>query len=315
MTSVRPRSASSKAVPEHSDIRSHISWSSVEVISDLSSNLIDLLADDDLSTSMESLLSHGELLYEGLGAASAIIRISDDIIVKIVNKESASTELSSLLYLKEHLPSFPAPRPYGLIQTGPFYLLFSTLIPGSDLERIWAGLDHAEKMSISAQVEELLTKLRSLPWPDGNSLGAVDGQGCKDARRFIRTSDRPITNVEQFQDFVFSGSTTASSLYIGLLRDLRPTATDIVFTHGDVRPANIIVEQGEDGKWKVAALVDWEFSGFYPAYWESVKMTNNMVPSSSNEFDWYRYLPKRFLEQYSVEWLVDRLWDQSMAHS
>lgn len=40
----------------------------------------------------------------------------------------------------------------------------------------------------------------------------------------------------------------------------------VVFTHGDFRPANIIVRNG-----KVAAILDWELAGWYPEYWEFVK--------------------------------------------
>lgn len=40
----------------------------------------------------------------------------------------------------------------------------------------------------------------------------------------------------------------------------------IVFTHGDFRPANIIVRDGH-----VAAILDWELAGWYPEYWEFAK--------------------------------------------
>ncbi len=41
---------------------------------------------------------------------------------------------------------------------------------------------------------------------------------------------------------------------------------EIVMTHNDFAPSNIIV-QGS----KVVAILDWEFSGFYPEYWEYCK--------------------------------------------
>jgi serine/threonine protein kinase len=40
----------------------------------------------------------------------------------------------------------------------------------------------------------------------------------------------------------------------------------IVFTHGDLRPDNIIVKNG-----RVAAIIDWEMAGWYPDHWEFVK--------------------------------------------
>lgn len=41
---------------------------------------------------------------------------------------------------------------------------------------------------------------------------------------------------------------------------------NIVFSHGDFRPANIIVKDGH-----VAAIVDWEQGGWYPEYWDFAK--------------------------------------------
>lgn len=41
---------------------------------------------------------------------------------------------------------------------------------------------------------------------------------------------------------------------------------EIVFTHKDFAPRNILV-QGP----KVVAILDWELSGYYPDYWEYCK--------------------------------------------
>jgi aminoglycoside phosphotransferase (APT) family kinase protein len=38
---------------------------------------------------------------------------------------------------------------------------------------------------------------------------------------------------------------------------------EIVLTHSDIAPLNILVRDG-----KVVAILDWELAGFYPEYWE-----------------------------------------------
>ncbi len=128
-------------------------------------------------------------------------------------------------------------------------------------------------------------------------------------------TSEPVMDTQQFEDFLFAGSTTASPVYTQLLRDLVPTAiVKNIFTHSDVRPANIMVDQDEDGTWRIMAIIDWETSGFYPEYWECVKMTNNLTAREDD--DWYRYLPESFsMRRYPIHWLVDRLWDRSLAHS
>lgn len=296
------------------DIRSRISLTPCAITSELSADLKDLLRGRDLPHAVMDLLARGELVYESAWGASAVFRVSQGIVVKITNEESASTELRSLIYLQQHLSTFPAPRPHGLIRIGLFCLLFTTLIPGLDLERAWPHLDDTHKKSISTQIDRLLTQLRSLSKPSDLPLGGVEGGGCKDARRGLRINKEPIMDAKQFQDYIFSGSTSASPIYIQLLRELVPTSPRCVFTHGDIRPANIMVEQGEDRTWKVAAIVDWESSGFYPEYWESVKMTNNLTPRDND--DWYKYLPESSCpRQYAIHWVVDRLWDRSLVNS
>ncbi|KAF2970799.1 hypothetical protein GQX73_g2729 [Xylaria multiplex] len=147
-----------------------------------------------------------------------VFQLNDVMIVK-VNKTrmSAITEYNSLAYIQDHLPSFPAPKPYGLVRLGNFHLLFMSLIPGQDLEHVWPELNDAQKQNISPQIDELLSELRSLSLPSA-PLGDVEGGGCKDIRRTMRVNSKPILDLEQFQDFVFAGSKINSAIYTELLR-------------------------------------------------------------------------------------------------
>jgi hypothetical protein len=152
-------------------------------------------------------------------------------------------------------------------------------------------MEELQKRNISTQLDKSFCKLRSLTFTIDGSLGGTEGDGCKDVRRGFRTTDQPVMNVKQFEEFVFAGATRASSSYIRFLRSFKPRSPiPCVFTHGDLHPGNILVGQEKDGCWKIVAIIDWENSGFYPAYWESIKMTNTMDPSVDS--DWYLYLPE-----------------------
>jgi hypothetical protein len=196
-----------------------------------------------------------------------------------------------------------------------FYLIFMTFISGLDLEEAWPQLEDHQKRDISGQLDVILSDLRSLPFPKNQSLGGVQGEGCKDARRNIRISSKPIMTPKDFEDFIFSNPNSGSPVYLKFLRSFYPSdqpVPDCVFTHGDIRPANIKVTQHEDGSWKVLGIMDWEYSGFYPAYWESLKATNNL--STIEGSDWYLYLPKCVSPlQCPTRWLLDRVWDQHVA--
>ncbi|KAF2461274.1 kinase-like domain-containing protein [Lineolata rhizophorae] len=298
------------------DIRSRLDATAQSaIIFDLSSELEDLRSGRDLSEALVDSLAEGEVLYESAWAASVMVfRISENIVVKVTDEASAMTEHRTLSYLRERLPDFPAPRPHGVVRLDTYFLLFSTFIQGVDLEKVWPQLDEGQKLAVSSQLDSLFSQLRALPFPDDTPLGGIQGDGCKDCRRGVRVSSEAIMDVGQFEDFIFAGLNAASSLYADFLRSLMPLSSVCVFTHGDLRPANIIVDTGDDGTWKVVAVIDWESSGFYPEYWECVKMTNNLTPR--DQFDWYRYLPKSLApHRYAIQWLVDRLRDRSMVNS
>lgn len=301
------------AYPDN-DVRSRLSATDSCATIFESPKLNTLLCDQNsIPQRLVDLLAESKVIYKS--ASVGVFRVSEDIVVKITAASFATTEHASLVYLQEHLRSFPAPRPYGLVRMGAFYLLFTSFVPGIDLEKAWTELEDSQKRDISVQLDELLRELRLLPYPANMTFGGVDGKGCKDARRSVRANSQPIQDNEQFEDFLFSGSNTASPLYIKWLRGLiEKSSSNPVFTHADLRPANIMVERAEDGSWRVAAVVDWEASGFYPDYWESVKITNTLAPTET--FDWYEYLPECVSpKRYSSNWLVDRLWDRNMVNS
>lgn len=210
--------------------------------------------------------------------------------MKITSSESAVDESRTLGYLQNHLPNFPAPKLHGLIEFGGFHLLFTTFEGSHNLEEIWPQLNLVEKRDISTQLASIMSQLRTLPHPENSPFGKV---GCEDVRRGSRTSDQVITNIEQFDDFIFSGATAATPTYLRFLRNFIPKPpTECVFTHRDIKPGNIIVERSEISGWKVAAIIGWENSGFYPAYWEGIKVTNNLTPRDDD--DWYLHLPEPF---------------------
>ncbi|KAK3314435.1 hypothetical protein B0H66DRAFT_583440 [Apodospora peruviana] len=278
-------SKTGRPLPSH-DIRSRLPSSSYEQLSEATIDLLD----------------ESEVLFKSPWAASCMVfRVSDGIVAKVTIEKHIRTEHQTLPFLQEHLPHFR--------------LQFTSFVSGLDLEKVWPRLNDGQKRSISTQLDKLLIDLRSLPYPPNTPLGGLDGLGCKDGRRGVRISPKPILDLKQFQDFIFTGSKTASQMYTRFLRSLMPASpAKVVFTHGDIRPENIILRQDEEGSWTVVSIVDWESSGFYPEYWECVKMTNNL--SFIDKDDWYLLLPESLSpQQFPVQWLVDRIWDYNLDNS
>ena len=148
---------------------------------------------------------------------------------------------------------------------GRISLIFLTHIPSTTLGDVWNKLENDRKASIRDQLNVILTSIRALLYIDGHPLGGLAGEGCKDIRRYLRKSDKPIKNLAEFEDFLFSSPRSGGLVFVKLLRQLLPgppSPANIVSTHGDLRPDNIIVEMGDDGKRVIAGLIDWEYSGF-----------------------------------------------------
>lgn len=120
--------------------------------------------------------------------------------------------------------------------------------------------------------------------PDYIPLGGTYNKRCKDTRRYIRIYRKPINSCTEFEDFIFSSPHFGSFEYITQLRRLlRSHSAEIVFTHGDFRPENIVIQSDVHSNYILSGIIDWEKSGFYPDYFESIKATSNI--SSLNEED------------------------------
>lgn len=242
--------------------------------------------------------------------------MDDTIVVKVVPSSAGTQEYSALGYLEKHCTGVPAPKPLGMLELNGYFLMFISHLPGESLDHIWPSLDWKQKIAISTQLDSIFSKLRSHKLPLGEVWGGIGGEGCIDRRRDIRQSTEEIRDPRDFREFFFSNPKFGSSVWIAFLQKLYNVGKDdsedqdcCVLTHGDLRLANIIVqwEQGHDIN--ISGIVDWEYSGFYPAYWEAIKLTNCMGPHE--EIDWFLHVPAVISPQrYMKRWLLNLVWDR-----
>lgn len=268
---------------------------------------------DSFAQRLDMFLQASESLWVSEACANHRVVRHADLVVKIVPNIGDYTEYTSMLYLEKHHPEIPAPRPKGLLAIEGTAYIFMSYIPGITLNRVWKNLCEGQKISIRNQLDQILLKLRDFHHPEGMPLGGVCEEGCKDTRRHTRYSKAPIFNDAGFDDFIFSNPHFGSPVYIRTLRQLAARQPSrLSFCHGDLRPDNIVVQVGDEGKYQVTGLLDWEKSGLYPEYFECVKATSTM--STSEMDDWFIFLPKSACPStYPERWLVDRLWDKHVA--
>jgi aminoglycoside phosphotransferase (APT) family kinase protein len=187
-------------------------------------------------------------------------------------------------------------------------------VPGVTLAKAWPELQESQKESMSKKLDAIFSDLRQLPRPDKLALGGVAGEGCKDTRRHTRISRMPLYTGAEFWDFQYANAPVGSKVFLEFLRRMTSPfqAQKCVFTHGDIRTANIIVQPDSDGDYQVSGIIDWEMSGFYPEDFEGTKVTNTMA--SNEKSDWFLHLPSCISPaRFPQRWFSDFAWDKQVV--
>jgi aminoglycoside phosphotransferase (APT) family kinase protein len=74
-----------------------------------------------------------------------------------------------------------------------------------------------------------------------------------------------------------------------------PRSNVSVFTHGDIAPRNIMVDESAH----ITGIIDWELAGWYPEYWEYANM---MKPSG--DVDWQGWMHRTAPKQWDITGLM-----------
>lgn len=265
-----------------------------------------------LAASLKMLVLQSERLFE-LSSRGAVVKCSDEIVIKVSTGSTDLTEYHNLQYLADRAGDLPIPRPHGVVTLGWTRFMFMSYVPGISLDKVWRGLPHESKLSVQQQLDMIFSRLRSLRQDDGPQLGGAGGEGVKDWRIMEVFSRKGITTAEGFDKWQFSAKHRVSPHYVRLLRSFleeqNETLQGSVFTHGDLKKSNVMVKQDpvDANAYTVTGIIDWEDSGFYPEYFESTMLANGQTIVSDD--DWYLYVPGCISPlRFPVRWLVDRLW-------
>lgn len=227
-----------------------------------------------------------------------------DVVLKRGAKVRPNEETAMRL-VNEYAPGIPIPKIYmtsyktgnGPIGYGELYM--STL-PGVSLHSVWAGFDDATKLRVCRDVWDLIAQIRSVPLPEHLEPGAyslADGSPCLDPL---------VGSYSDIAPYSFDDQTLRARIYEryvannGLsyrdppdLRDLLPRSDISVFTHSDIGPRNILVDEAGH----ISGLLDWESSGWFPDYWETAQIIRH---GHGVEHDWPHWMTIASPEQWDL---------------
>ncbi|KAF1921186.1 phosphotransferase enzyme family protein [Ampelomyces quisqualis] len=256
--------------------------------------------------------SNPEILATGAGTQLA--KISPSMLVKY-GTHASLIEAKNMLYVAERT-SIPVPRLFAAYAYGPLdrdvddfgsvydTYIFMEFIEGEDLGKSWAKYTSAEKHTISTELKTHITELRSLP--AASYIGSVHRGPVTDViLEWSTLCKGPFESEADFNATIVNTFVANAKSQIGpYIRGMVDAHKHgIVFTHGDLRPDNVIVKNGH-----VTAIIDWEMAGWYPDYWEFVKAFHLEVFTS----DWATHilgvLTPYYCEQLMHAKLMSVLW-------
>lgn len=240
---------------------------------------------------------------------SVVVGLSPSIALKVCPR-SRIGYLDTYEYIIKHVPQIPVASLLGVLTTENLAYTFMQRMHGVALDKLWSRLNMAEKEAIRQQLIEPFKLLRAIPKPfSGFAFGTGHPPRCIDVRRYVRESTEQVTTESEFNRFLVKMDPTRSSPLLDLgFRSLREDH-EIVMTHGDLHPRNIMVSRQGDESIKLEAILDWEASGWYPAYWEYVK-TLHTICAAEKTLDWCLSLPTEAIGFWGAEYAIDRLIDR-----
>lgn len=206
--------------------------------------------------------SHVKLFYEV--SDRGVWSIGSRLIVKEMADSPPNLEAKNTLFIKENT-TIPVPEIVQDWAEMGRYFLITRRVPGIPLNEAWPAMSESDKDSIAKQTVDHLCQLRRLGSASIQSLGAEPVYSAFLFRNGYGIPHGPLSSDDQLWEAMAEALKKVPENAQRLLRQRMPVAKPYTFTHGDLSTRNIIVEDG-----RLTGIIDWEGSGFFPAWWEFV---------------------------------------------
>ncbi|KNG89484.1 hypothetical protein ANOM_002282 [Aspergillus nomiae NRRL 13137] len=197
----------------------------------------------------------------------------------------------------------PVPEVYGWRTDGDEKFIYMEYTEGQTLEKVWDMMEPDDRVSICRELRTIVDNLRRLEQdPSDPFIGNVVRASLYDRAFHLSYMSEagPFATVRDFHEwFTFLPRRRMSDPYSVPVEPFRhdlPDNSTIKFTHGDLHRSNIIVTLFPP--YRILAIIDWEQSGWLPAYWEARKAQY----TAHWREEWsVRYLPM-ILDPYTSTW-------------
>ncbi|CAK7220515.1 hypothetical protein SCUCBS95973_004184 [Sporothrix curviconia] len=148
-------------------------------------------------------------------------------------------------------------------------VLVMEYMPAANLRTVWKSLSSRAKESLTVELGDILKRMWQLPAPADFIGGISEDMGLALAEK-------------SSENWEFHGQRGWKTDFFRRNLPSALSGHPFKLTHGDLHPANILVELDESGdksggndgnngneaQYRVKAIVDWDTAGWYPEYWE-----------------------------------------------
>lgn len=176
--------------------------------------------------------------------------------------------------------------------------LWMTFIPGSRLDVLWGKLKDDTKRRLCRDTWDIIAKIREIRRPPECQRFfqcAADGSSTHDPLiEDLRKPPTPLLN-----DAALRGRIYERYLHFNGRRhekdlpDMLPRSTFSVFTHADMAPRNIMVDE----RYHITGIIDWERAGWYPHYWEYA----NIMSPACQCGDWQDWMDRTAPQSFKCD--------------
>lgn len=215
----------------------------------------------------------------------------------------------------------PIPRVYAIFRSAAqdtTYIIMER-IEGSSLDLEWPRMDCASKKSVTLQLRSIFEEMRKLPSPGGYC--GVGRRGLPDGLFWTEDPANPYagpfdTETELNSALILKYKECGLSrhkasyytrTFAAVFRGHKPT-----FTHADFQRKNVLVRTPitqTDGAHPELVIIDWEFAGWYPSYWEYARAIFACGRWDDDWNDWVDEMLEPYRNEYAwVEMLLRELW-------
>lgn len=211
-----------------------------------------------------------DLIPQDIAGSVSVKLLPLGLCLKKSRRNTTKNEATALQLVEKHTKDVPAPKliDHVTLPDGTGFILMTT-VPGDRLDRVLFRMTYEERRALGRDLGSCITQLRRIPNENNCSKHLITNTygGSAYDHRFEDHEAGPFDSPAALAMYLTGQSTAAKAreCYKAMAPMFDKTHA-VYFTHSDLHHSNIYVCGG-----RLAGIVDWEYAGFKPEYWEYTK--------------------------------------------